>query len=206
MNRGEIFRKIRDFSQKKMAKVDIPAHDFKHVTRVRNWAIKIGKAEKQDLFLIETAAWLHDVGRAEVGDKQDHGKVSAKISEKFLKNFPEITTKDRKLIVEAIREHSDRWSSSWLGHTLQDADKLDGLGAIGLMRAMMSKYHLQDYNAQRPFYRQKPTRTIIDHLYYLLEWEKMFYSRPAKKLAKPRLKIIKDFLKELKYEINQTRS
>ncbi len=206
MNRGEIFRKIRDFSQKKMVKVDIPAHDFKHVTRVRNWAIKIGKAEKQDLFLIEVAAWLHDVGRVEAGDKQDHGKVSAKIAEKFLKKFSEIGSGDRKLIVEAVREHSNRRSNSWLGHTLQDADKLDGLGAIGLMRAMMSKYHLEDYNPQNPFRRQKPTRTIIDHLYYLLEWEKMFYSQPAKKLAKPKIKIIKIFLKQLKYEINRTRS
>jgi len=60
-------------------------HDYKHVDRVRKWAVKIARAEKKDVFLAEMAALLHDVGRAkEKPPKILHADIGAKMAYNFL--------------------------------------------------------------------------------------------------------------------------
>jgi len=87
MTKKEILKIVERKAKLLMAKVKIPAHDFKHVNRVRKMALKIAKKEKYDLFLVELAALLHDVGRFK---GEDHARISALFSEKFLKKFKDI--------------------------------------------------------------------------------------------------------------------
>ena len=63
------------------------AHDFSHVDRVRNWALRIARGEAvQDLELVEAAALLHDIGltRVEVSKRGQHARIGAEIAEQFL--------------------------------------------------------------------------------------------------------------------------
>lgn len=141
MTKKEVLEIVKEKSKLMMVKVKMPAHDFKHVGRVRKMALKIAKKEKYNLFLVELAALLHDVGRFKGGD---HAKISASFSEKFLKKFKEINIEERKEIVKAIKVHSDPYVKGKLAQILQDADKLDALGAIGVARCFSSKYNLPD--------------------------------------------------------------
>ena len=80
-----IFEKIKN-ETKKYFKGAKGSHDWSHVERVYNLALKIGKKEKANLEILKLAAILHDIGRKsqdEVGGKIDHAEEGAKLSKKF---------------------------------------------------------------------------------------------------------------------------
>lgn len=61
-----------------------PAHDFEHIHRVRNWALKIASDGKcPDSAIVEAAALLHDVGLTSArNNRHRHGEVGARISDR----------------------------------------------------------------------------------------------------------------------------
>ena len=130
MNKLEKLKKI---ARLKLANND-PAHDFQHVMRVYRNAERICKKEKGNKKLVLSAVLLHDLVKS--SNKKNSANASAKLSEKILKensfSNDEITT-----ICDAIREHSfskGKTPSTIEGKILQDADRLDAIGAIGLAR------------------------------------------------------------------------
>ena len=129
---------IRQRSMQFMSEHSFSGHDFEHVSRVYNLAKAIGKEEKADMLVLEAAALMHDLGRlAELKDpKLNHAVESAKIACDILKgiDFPDDKVQD---VLHAIRAH--RFSKGEIPFTteakvLQDADRLDALGAIGIAR------------------------------------------------------------------------
>jgi len=213
MTKKEILKIVERKAKLLMAKVKIPAHDFKHVNRVRKMALKIAKKEKYDLFLVELAALLHDVGRFK---GEDHARISALFSEKFLKKFKDIKPEERKKIVRAIKVHSDPYVRGKLAQILQDADKLDALGAVGIARCFSLKYDLPDYDPKRfllpPklykdkiskkwFIHKKYIKSAFDNLLMQLQFYKMLYTLEAKRLAKKRYQYMKEFIREYIKEI-----
>jgi uncharacterized protein len=116
-----------------------PVHDFDHVKRVYHLAEKIGAAEGADLEIVRAAALLHDASGAAPGDhaaRADHHHASAAFAGQVLRaeGWPE----DRCAAVQhCIRAH--RFRNGELPQTLEarvmfDSDKLDVLGAIGVLR------------------------------------------------------------------------
>ena len=115
-----------------------PGHDFGHIDRVHLLCHKLVELEKADvnMLVLEAAALLHDVGRdlEKNHPSLDHAEESAKIAKRFLLkiNFPCDLI---KFVLNAIRSH--RYSKDILpeileGKILQDADRLDIYGAIGI--------------------------------------------------------------------------
>jgi uncharacterized protein len=213
MTQGEILKVVEKKVKQMMTKVKMTAHDFKHVDRVRKAALKIAKKEKYNLFLAELAALLHDAGRAR---GEDHAKFSALFSEKFLKKFKEIKPKERKEIIRAIKIHSDPYVQGKLAQILQDADKLDALGAIGIARCFGSRSDLKDYDSKKLFLapklykdrvlkkwfiHKKDIKTDFDNLLMQLRFYKMLYTHEAKRLAKKRYQYMKEFVNEYRKEI-----
>lgn len=124
------------------------AHDWKHVDRVRGWALRIAMGERiQDLEPVEAAALLHDIGltRVQVEDRGQHGQVGAEMASLFLRDGQLFPEEEIDLIVDAIRWHNAARGGGRLGEILRDADKLDALGAVGLMRAFTSKHAEPEY-------------------------------------------------------------
>jgi len=117
-------------------------HDWSHVDRVRNLALHIGRKEKADLFVLEIAALLHDIGRKkEMKNKGKfcHAEIGFDLAEKILKrlNFNE---KQISNICHCIITHRFRNShvpNSIEAKVLYDADKLDSIGAIGVARTCL---------------------------------------------------------------------
>ena len=187
------------------------AHDFEHVMRVYKNAQKIGKKENANMKLVLAAVLLHDIISFPKSDKKSKtSSIKSSIAaQRILKNHG-YDKDDIKIISDAIRDHSfsrGMVPSTIEGKILQDADRLDAMGAIGIARAFSvgGSGKRPFYNKSDPFcQRRKPddANWTLDHFYRkLLLLEKRMNTSAAKKEARYRTKIMRKFLDDFKKEI-----
>lgn len=188
-----------------------PAHDFGHVMRVYHNVNKIAKQEKVNLKLVLTAALLHDVISFPKSDKRAKtaSTKSAREAKKILHSF-NYTKQEIKIICDAIKDHSyskNKTPSTLVGKILQDADRLDALGAIGIARTFVvgGAENRPIYNNSDPFCQKREPNDkswTVDHFYKkLLLLEGKMNTSSAKTESHKRTKIMRKFLLELKKEI-----
>jgi uncharacterized protein len=188
-----------------------PAHDFEHVMRVYNNAQKISKQEKANQKLVLSAALLHDIVSYPKSSKRSKFSSidSAKKSKLILKKY-NFTTEEIIIVFDAIVDHSfsqNKIPQTLEGKILQDADRLDALGSIGIARVFATSGSLNRpfYNIDDPFCtKRNPDDDLwaVDHFFNkLLKLEFMMNTKSGKIEAKKRTKVLKDFLKQLKNEI-----
>ena len=187
------------------------AHDFEHIMRVYKNAQKICRKENANKKLVLSAALLHDIVSYPKSDKRSKTSSieSAKKSEKILEKY-DFSQNEIKIISEAISEHSfsqNKKPSTIEGQILQDADRLDAIGAIGIARVFATGGSLKRpfYNIEDPFCKDRSPNDktwTVDHFYQkLLKLESLMNTKTGKVEAKKRTKVLKDFLKQLKQEI-----
>lgn len=187
------------------------AHDFEHIMRVFKNAQKICKKENAREKLVLSAVLLHDIVSYPKSDKRSKlsSIKSAEKSKKILKKF-NFTQEEIQIISDAIYNHSfsrNKIPATLEGKILQDADRLDAIGAIGIARvfAVSGSEKRPFYNVKDPFCKNRtPNDEIwtLDHFYRkLLKLESLMNTTSGKIEAKKRTKILKDFLNELKKEI-----
>ena len=188
-----------------------PAHDLSHVKRVVNTAKKLAKEENAINEIVVPAAWLHDLVNLPK-NHPDRKKASTLAADEALKYLRSVEYPEKYLdgIHHAICAHS--FSAGITPTTLeakivQDADRLDALGAIGLARLFSINTQLGRvfYDHKDPFAQK---RSLDDKLYGLdhifIKLEKISESMntvSASIEAKRRFRFIQDFLDELKKEI-----
>lgn len=188
-----------------------PAHDFEHTMRVYKNAEKLAKKENANTKLVLCAALLHDIVSFSKSDKRSKKSSikSAIKATKILKKY-NFSKTEIKSVSDAIREHSfsqNKTPKTLEGKILQDADRLDAIGAIGIARvfAVAGSERRAFYNELDPFCaRRKPNdqRWTLDHFYRkLLKLEKLMNTKAAKTEAKRRTKILQIYLAELKKEL-----
>ncbi len=179
-------------------------HDWWHIYRVRNMAIKIAKTEGGDLFLIEMAALLHDLDDWKLNDIGQESKT-----EKWLNSIDFPKTKI-PVIVEIIEQVSFKGAGvenraiSVEAKIVQDADRLDAIGAIGIARTFAyggNKGRLIYHPDVKPEMHnsfdeyKKTTAPTINHFYEkLLLLKDMLNTGTAKKIAEKRHRFMKTFL------------
>jgi len=113
-------------------------HDWWHIFRVWKLAVHIAKKEKANLFVINIGALLHDIADAKFHDGDE--TVGPKKAENFLQSLglpEEIISKILNIIRFVSFKNRDEKPADnslelWI---IQDADRLDALGAIGIARA-----------------------------------------------------------------------
>lgn len=196
--------------QKIMEKND-SAHDFEHVLRVYKNAQKIGKNENVNMKLVLAAVLLHDIISFPKLDKKSKtsSMKSSIVAKRILQNHG--YNKDEiEIISDAIRDHSFSLGivpSTIEGKVLQDADRLDAIGATGIARTFSvgGSGKRLFYNRSDPFcQRRRPNdkKWTLDHFYSkLLVLEKKMNTNTAKREARRRTKIMKRFLDDFKKEI-----
>lgn len=188
-----------------------PAHDLAHVKRVVSIATKIAREENAVMEIVTPAAWLHDL----VNLPKDHPnrkKASTLAADEALIFLREVNYPEKYLegIHHAICAHS--FSGGITPATLearivQDADRLDALGAIGLARLFSITTQLSRpfYDANDPFAKNRPLDDKLyglDHIYIKLEKiSQTMNTQSARVEAMRRFKFIEEFLDELKKEI-----
>ena len=191
--------------------INDPAHDFDHIMRVFKNAQKICKKENTHEKLVLSAVLLHDIVSYPKFDKRSKlsSIKSAEKSKKILKKF-NFTKEEIQTISDTIRDHSfsrNKIPATIEGKILQDADRLDAIGAIGIARvfAVSGSEKRPFYNVKDPFCKNRvPNDEIwaLDHFYRkLFKLESLMNTKSGKIEAKKRTKVLKDFLNELKKEI-----
>jgi len=195
----------------------ISHHDFKHVDRVRNWALQIAEGEGfKDLELVEVTALLHDIGLAFNPERSRHGQVGAEIAGKFLTENSLLLEEKISRVTEAIKYHTVMRKRSKLLDILQDADRLEALGAVGIMRAFTSKSTWPEYNPDNikgvmwgmsgrkhsgMFIREPAEKTIIDQLNFQIHYYDNLATGTARRLAKPFVSYMKKYILQLEHEL-----
>ena len=187
------------------------AHDFDHIMRVYTNAKKIVKEEKADEKLVLSAALLHDiVSYSKSSTRSKFSSIdSAKKSKIILKKYG-FSEKEITIVSDAIKDHSfsqNKVPETLEGKILQDADRLDALGAIGIARVFATSGSLNRsfYNIDDPFCtKRNPDDDLwaVDHFFNkLLKLESLMNTRSGKIEAKKRTNVLQEFLKQLKDEI-----
>jgi uncharacterized protein len=221
---GRIEAHVREALSAERPVVDEPdlliGHDYKHVDRVRRWALCIARGEGiAELDLIEAAALLHDIGLAQLGPEQRgrHGEIGAELADAFLRENALFSEDQVTRITDAIRWHNAADGGGVLGAILRDADKLDALGAVGLMRALTSKYHKPEY---QPGHVQGETwglpmaqfqarfadgtgigPYIVDQINFQISFYDELHTATARRLGKPLVAVMRAFVHQLAAEI-----
>ena len=193
-------------------------HGFKHVDRVRRWALAIASEERYtDLDLVEAAALLHDVGRANVQEERQHAQVGAEMAAQFLREQILFSAQEQASIVDAVRNHNALGDLRPLATLIRDADILDMLGAVGVMRAFTSKHALPEYDPQnvkgetwgitardvdRRFAEGKGIgATIVDQINFQVSCAGNLRTETARRMAAPLVAYMRAFLVQLESEI-----
>ena len=188
------------------------AHDFEHTMRVYKNAQKICKKEKVNEKLVLSAVLLHDiVSYPKSNTRSKTSSIqSAKKSKKVLEKL-DFSKEEIKIILDAIREHSfsqNKIPKTLEGKILQDADRLDALGAIGIARVFATGGSLKRpfYNIEDPFCKRRipdDHTWTVDHFFQkLFKLESLMNTKSGKAEAKNRTRILKEFLNQLKQEIS----
>ncbi len=190
-----------------------PAHDFSHALRVYRNAKAIGEKEGADLQIVILAALLHDAGSGPKLQKRSAESEAKKLStvEEFLKKrgLPEEV---RKKVLCAVEVHSFSKGiepATLEEQVLQDADRLDAIGAIGIARVFLTGGALgRDlYNPEDPFCKErKPDDGMwnLDHFYRkILKLEDGMHTETGRRLAKRRGIVLRRYLSDLEEEISK---
>src|SRR5919108_3283052 len=191
-----------------------PAHDFQHILRVYRNAEMISKQEEgADLDIVLAAALLHDLVVYPKGSNKtiNSADESAEIAKKILvehKNYP---IEKIEKVVDAIRTHSYSKKlipSTLEGKILQDADRLDAIGAIGIARTFSvgGSENRSLYNPTDPFCESErqldDTQWTLDHIKKkLMILKNSMHTKTAKKIAEERTEFMELFLNQLRKEI-----
>lgn len=207
MNKTLIIKKTEAFVRKHLSG-ETTGHDWWHTKRVCQMALKIAKAENDvDLFVVQLAALLHDI--ADWKFNQSDVKAGVKLAKEWLEKL-KVDDKIISHVCEIISEVSFKGAGvvskikTKEGMIVQDADRLDALGAIGIARcfATGAKLGREIYNpkikpkSHQTFSQYKKAKsTSINHFYeklFLLK-ERM-HTKAAKKIAEKRERLMKLFL------------
>lgn len=203
-----VLEKTEAFVRKKL-EGEGSGHDWWHVDRVRRMAVQIGREEKADLFVIELAALLHDIADWKFQGGDD--SAGPKLARQWLESIG-VDEAVIAHVCEIIRDISFKGAQvptemkSLEGKIVQDADRLDAIGAIGIARTFAYGGHRgqEIYNPavtpvnHRSFEEYKSSSgPTINHFYEKLLLLKDRMNTPsAKRMAGERHRFMELFLEK----------
>lgn len=189
-----------------------PAHDLLHFKRVVASAKSLCAQEKARLEIVLPAAWLHDVVIIAKDDprRKQASKLSADAAVEFLKtiNYPENYLAEIHHAIVAHSFSANIETKSLEASIVQDADRLDALGAIGLARCFVVAGMLKRplYSEQDPFARERPINDqefTIDHFYAkLFKIADTLKTSAGQQEGARRVALMKRYLNDLSLEIS----
>ncbi|MDB2494854.1 HD domain-containing protein [Flavobacteriaceae bacterium] len=208
MNETKVINRVIKFVKKELQNSE-GGHDWFHVERVYKNALLISKTEKVDLFVVSLGALLHDIADAKFhrGDET----IGPKIARDFLisEGVSEEITKQIVAIIENVSFKGGNKQQTYFSNELnvvQDADRLDAIGAIGIARCFnyggFKNRKLYDPKV-KPNLKMTPKEyknskaPTLNHFYekLLLLKDKM-NTKTGKKIAQNRHHYMEQFLKQ----------
>jgi uncharacterized protein len=164
----------------------------------------LAEREEVEPWLAEIAALLHDVGRTLPGPESEHGARSADMAEPLLARLP-LSEEETRAVLYAVAWHNSKRDDTPLLCVLRDADMLDALGAVGIMRAFMSKGTLPPYDSEAPFDPdsvQWPPVHASDQVRLQLKFHNWLNTDTARRMAKERAEFMQGFIFQIRRELS----
>ena len=190
-------------------------HDWWHIKRVHDLSLQINEIEKKDEFIVRMIALLHDV----FDEKFSDGDVKQNLENlmKKLNIYNEIDEKDIKNIIHSIENLGFKGGFNNIeisdeGKIVQDADRIDAIGAIGIARCFAYNgkkgnliydpdMGIVEINNQEEYRKKK--RHAINHFYEkLLKIKDTINTEAGKTIAIKRTEYMENFLDEFYKEWN----
>jgi len=205
----EIINQLREKIQQYFNK-DASGHNIDHLERTLNYALYLQSKEGGDKIVIGISAFIHDVHR--ILGSQENRFVTPKESLPVVKTFIQdldITEEQKEHILFAIEHHEEyAFGKEKVAVTdieskiLQDADNLDAIGAIGIVRTFKYGFskNIKEYDPNIELYHDqfsesKNDPSTIHHIYNkLLRLGDNMNTVTAKELAKKKTQLMKDFM------------
>jgi uncharacterized protein len=216
MNQEKIIQNTIEFVKTELKNAE-GGHDWFHIERVYKNALLISKDEKVDTFTVSLAALLHDIADPKFykGDET----VGPRIASKFLTNqnvIKEIIQHVVNIIQHISYKNSfdkevKKFTSKEL-EVVQDADRLDAIGAIGIARcfnyggfknrALYDPEIIPDLNMTKEQYKNSDAPTMNHFYEKLLLLKDQMNTASGKKIALERHQYMEQFLKQFYNEWN----
>lgn len=189
-----------------------PGHDLAHFLRVAFWTIKIGE-ESIELREAIGAALLHDIVNVPKNSplRKEASRLCAEEAERVLPSYGFSEAAIARMS-EAIRCHSfsrGEIPTTPLAKALQDADRLEALGSIGIMRCISvgTRMNGEFFNSTDPWAKERALddgRYSIDHFYTkLLKLPQSMTTEAGRAEAQRRADTMRLFLERLGEELGE---
>ena len=202
--------------QRRFTGIDDLAHGWEHVKRVYDLAEQIAHQENADMFVVGAAALLHDLGRAAPAEiapdvAEHHADLSVLLA-RVLLSEQHVAQEQKEAILHAILAHS--FSRGIEPRTLEarivrDADRIDALGAIGILRWAITgavRHVPNSYHPDDPFGEQRTLddkRYMLDHFpRKLLRLEETMLTATGRIMAHERTLFMQQYLAEFRRELD----
>lgn len=210
MDKQEILNKAEQFAKEVLEK-DSSGHDWWHIYRVARSAKTIAVQEGADMFICEMAALLHDIADEKLTGNEELG---LKIVNDWLIQHG-VHASDTAHVMEIISTMSFKGGGrppmpTLEGKIVQDADRLDAIGAVGIARVFAysgAKNRLIHDPQLKPREQmtmeeyRKGNGTGINHFYEkLLKLKDLMNTDYAKKMAEDRHRFMEDYLNQFYQE------
>lgn len=202
VERSEQLLQIRNYIHS-MFYDDASGHDYFHMERVAKMAIYISTKESANHFICEAAGWLHDIGDDKLFTDPQKALKNMEI---FLHsiNLSNSDIRNIKTAMEDVSYSKGRIPRTFEGKIVQDADRLDALGAIGIART----FAFGGSKGRAMFHDTDIQGTSIQHFYdKLLILKDTIHTATAKEIAHERHDLIhnylQQFLKEWDVKLNE---
>ena len=189
-------------------------HDWFHIERVYNLSRYLAEKENADSFIVEMAALLHDIDDWKFSSNNDNNPTNTEV---FLKKI-QVNEEDLIKIIKIINTISfkggvvDSSQETIEGKVVQDADRLDAIGAIGIARTfayggnknrVIYDPNIKPINFTSLEKVKSENNHTINHFYEkLLKLKDLMNTKSAKEIAEKRHKYMEEFLNEFYSEWN----
>jgi uncharacterized protein len=211
---SQILTNVYEEVQWRFANFNDPAHGWEHVNRVYKLALHIAGREGADGFIIGMAALMHDLGRLEQSpsEGEHHADVSVALAAEILNGY-KLKAEIKQAILHAIAAHSFSRGiqpQTREAEVLRDADRLDSLGAIGILRwaitgTIRRTPQTQTYHPDDPFAEQhipNDRKYMLDHFFTkLLKLSETMATETGRAMARQRTDFMRTYLAEFRNEL-----
>jgi len=192
-------------------------HDWGHVERVYQLAVRIGEKEGADMNIVKVATYLHDIGRKEEmdgGGKVCHAEKGADLAEVILApyNLDKEIVENIKHSILSHRNKNNRIPKTIEARVLFDADKLDSIGAVGVARDFLFAGYLgaaylytgnekKNLKNAKDFEYTKEDTALLEYYYKLKKVKTKIMTKAGKEIAEERHVYMVEFFKRFELEV-----
>lgn len=207
----KVWQDVFDAKARELYPAMDPAHDFLHIRRVVATALKLAREERADAIVVLPAAYFHDFVAIPKDDprRTQASTLSGEAAVLYLRDagYP---AQHLDAIRHAIQAHSFSAgisSETMEAKVVQDADRLDSLGAIGIARCFTTGAFMGRpfYDERDPFAENRPPddkNYTVDHFFVkLFKIAETLQTATARAEGARRVAFMKDYLKQLRSEM-----